>query len=65
VSRDLTLVVHEPRRKWLNIVFNLNGLLCQSALKSYGKKFKPYRVEDNVLCHRNPAIIGPKAVFTC
>jgi len=55
--------VPEPRRKWLNIVFDLNGVLCQSALKSYGEKFRPYRLEDNVLCHRNPTIIGPKAVF--
>ena len=51
------------RRKWLNIVFDLNGILCHSALKSGADKFKHYKLEDNVLCHWNPTIIGPKAVF--
>ena len=50
-------------RKWLNIVFDLNGVLCHSALKSGVDKFKHYKLEDNVLCHRNPTIISPKAVF--
>ena len=44
-------------------MFDLNGVLCHSALNSVVDKFKSYKVEDNVLCHRNPTIIGPKAVF--
>jgi hypothetical protein len=63
VPRNVTPVVPPPRRKWLNVVFDLNGVLCQSALASYGEKFKPYRVEEKVLCHRNPTLVGPKAVF--
>ncbi len=52
-----------PRRKWLNIVFDLNGILYHTAMKLYGEKFKPYKLEDNVLYHRSPTIIGPKVVF--
>jgi len=32
-------------------------------MRSYADNFKPYRLEDNVLSHRSPTIIGPKAVF--
>jgi NLI interacting factor-like phosphatase len=63
VPRDVSHVVPPSRRKWLNIVFDLNGILCQCALKSYAAKMKPYQLEDNVLCHKVPTIIGPKAVF--
>ena len=63
VSRNVPPLVPPPRKKWLNIVFNLNGVLCQSAMKLYADKFRPYRVKEKVLCHRNPTIIGPKAVF--
>lgn len=63
MREDVPRILLPPRRKWLNIVFDLNGILCHTALKSYAVKFKPYKLEDNVLCHRNPTIIGPKAVF--
>jgi NLI interacting factor-like phosphatase len=63
VPRNVAPVVPGPRRKWLNIVFDLNGVLCQCALKSYAANLQPYKLEDNVLCHRIPTIIGPKAVF--
>ena len=63
MPRNVPPLVPPPRKKRLNIVFNLNGVLCQSAMKSYADKFRPYRVEEKVLCHRNPTIIGPKAVF--
>ena len=53
----------ESKRKWLNIVFDLNGVLCHTALKSYAAKYKSFNVEDHVLCHRNPTVIGPKVVF--
>lgn len=56
-------VLPPPRRKWLNIVFDLNGILCHTAQKSSGEKFSPYQLQDNVLSHRNPTIIGPKAVY--
>jgi NLI interacting factor-like phosphatase len=63
VPRNVAPVVPGPRRKWLNIVFDLNGVLCQCALKSYAANLQSYKLEDNVLCHRIPTIIGPKAVF--
>lgn len=53
-----------PRKKWLNIVFDLNGVLCEVTPRNFtDRKLRPYKVGDNVLCHRNPTIIGPKAVF--
>lgn len=52
-----------PRRKWLNIVLDLNGILCHTSFKSNASTSRPYSLEDNVLCHRTPTIIGPKAVF--
>ena len=64
VPRNVPLLVPPPRKKWLNIIFNLNGVLCQSAMKSYADKYRPYRVKDKVLYHQNPMIIGPKAVFS-
>lgn len=63
MPKNVPSVLLPPRRKWLNIVFDLNGILCHTVLKSYAEKFKPYKLEDNVLCHRNPTIIEPKAVF--
>lgn len=62
VSREVMNVVPQPRRKWLNIVLDLNGVLCQCMPKSYAAKMKPYEFKDNVLCHRVPTIIGYKAV---
>lgn len=52
-----------PRRKWLNIVLDLNGILCHTAFKSQINESKAYRLEDHVLSHKYPTIIGPKAVF--
>ncbi len=63
MPRNVPPILPPPRRKWLNIVFDLNGILCHTAMKSYREKFKLYKLEDNVLCHRNPTIIKPKAVF--
>jgi len=52
------------RPKWLNVVFDLNGVLCECFDKSYGRNFKKlYSVEDNVLSNRTPTIVGTKAVF--
>ena len=64
VRRRIERAILPPTRsKWLNIVFDLNGVLCHSTLNFVADKFKSYKVEDNVVCHRNPTIIGPKAVF--
>ena len=63
MPRIVSPLVPAAQTKWLNIVFDLNGVLCHNAMKSYGKKMNPYRVKDNVLYHRRPTIVGPKAVF--
>ena len=63
MPRIVSPLVPAAWTKWLNIVFDLNGVLCHSAMKLYGEKMNPYQVEDNVLCHRRPTIVGPKAVF--
>ena len=63
VPRIVPPLVPTMRRKWLNIIFDLNGMLCHSAMKLYGEKMNPYRVKDKVLNHKRPTIVGPKAVF--
>ena len=63
MPRTVRLGPPPPRRKWLNIVFDFNGILCHTAFKLHVDKLRPYSLEDNVLCHKNPTIIGPKAVF--
>ena len=63
MPRDIPPVEPAPRPKWLNIVFDLNGVLCQTVFKSTVEKMKSYKVQDHVLYHRYPTIIGPKAVF--
>lgn len=52
-----------PRRKWLNIVFDLNGILCHTAFRSTRVGQRSYKLEDNVLCHQIPTVVGPKVVF--
>ena len=63
VPGTLSPVGSRPRKKWLNIVFDLNGVLCECAHAAGAKKFKPYSIADNVLCHINPTVVGSKAVF--
>ena len=63
MPRIVSPLVPVAPMKWLNIVFDLNGVFCHIAMKSYGEKMNLYRVEDKVLCHRRPTIVGPKAVF--
>ena len=38
VPRIVSPLVPAAWTKWLNIVFDLNGVLCHSAMKSYGEK---------------------------
>ena len=64
VGRNISPVVPQPRRKWLNIVFDLNGVLCECTSYAFAKKFKkPHRFEDNVLSPTTPTMVGPKGVF--
>lgn len=63
VSRSPSPLVQQPRKKWLNIVFDLNGVLCQCAMKSSVKHMKTYHVHDNVFCHWVPTIVAAKAVY--
>lgn len=45
------------------MVFDLNGVLCQCEPKSSVKGGEAHRPEDNVFSHREPTIIGTKAVY--
>ena len=47
----------------MNIVFDLNGILCHTSFKSNASTSRPFSLEDNVLCHKTPTVIGPKLVF--
>jgi hypothetical protein len=57
------MLVPELRRKWLNVVFDLNGVLCESEGQGPHLKKAYHQVHDNIFSDRVPTIIGTKAVF--
>jgi len=61
--RDVSTVEAPPRLKWLNIVLDLNGILCQSAARSTAKDLIPSGKFANRLAVLSPAIVGYKAVL--
>lgn len=63
MPRSVSPLVPVPRKKWLNFVFDLNGVLCQCEARSSVKDMRVHRPEDNVYSDREPTLIGTKAVF--
>ena len=57
-------IVPRQRRKWLNIVFDVNGVLGQCIPKfELGRVHRVHQMRDNILIHETPTIIGGKAVY--
>ena len=56
----------ERQPKWLNIMLNINGVLCQCMEKSTTKK-QPRQNEQifNMFFQTVQTIVGPKRVYTC
>lgn len=56
-------ITPSAKEEVLNIVPNLNGILRHFASKTYTNILWAYSLNDNILCDKNPLIIGPKVVF--
>ena len=52
------------RKKWLNIVFDVNGVLSQCIPKfELGRVRRVHEMRDNIFNHETPTIVGGKAVY--
>ncbi|KAG0597317.1 hypothetical protein M758_UG327900, partial [Ceratodon purpureus] len=59
-SEELSLVPTQPQSGWLNVVLDLNGILCSSTPNWPGQSF----VSHDLSIHSasKPAVVGPKPV---
>ena len=58
-------IVPRQRRKWLNIVLDVNGVLDQCIPKfELGRVRRVHEMRDNIFSHETPTIVGGKAVYT-
>jgi hypothetical protein len=60
-----TVVSTYPKPKWLNIVLDINGILCHCMEKKTTNKM-PFvnSMQQRIHSSTVPTIVGPKAVFT-
>ena len=59
-------IVPRQRRKWLNIVLDVNGVLGQCIPKfELGRVRRVHEMRDNIFSHETPTIVGGKAVYAC
>ena len=57
-------IVPRQRRKWLNIVLDVNGVLGQCIPKfELGRVRRVHEMRDNIFSHETPTIVGRKAVY--
>ena len=57
-------IVPRQRRKWLNIVLDVNGVLGQCISKfELGRVHRVHEMRDNIFSHETPTIVGGKAVY--
>ena len=57
-------IVPRQRKKWLNIVLEMNGVLGQCILKfELGRVRRVHEMRDNIFSHETPTIVGGKAVY--
>ena len=57
-------IVPRRRRKWLNIVLDVNGVLGQCIPKfELGRVRRVHEMRDNIFSHETPTIVGGKAVY--
>jgi hypothetical protein len=64
VPKGLSPVVLTTKAKWLNIILDINGILCHCMEKA-GASRMPflYDVKQGIHSSMVPTIVGPKAVF--
>ena len=66
VDRDQVESIPSPSRpinRWLNVVLDLNGILCMCEEYRYWPKFHSWNPESNPHSSSVLAKIGPKAVY--
>ena len=55
-----------PSSKWLNIVLDLNGVLCQCVERlSASRRGRTFREDQHVYSSWIPTLVGPKGVYCC
>ena len=53
-----------PPLKWLNIVLDLNGVLCQCVERSSARRHgRILREDQHVYSSRIPTLVGPKGMY--
>ena len=63
-ATDVPLFVFRRLTKWLNVVLDLNGILCEGVGRaSLSKGMTTYDVKDNIFSDECPTIAGAKAVY--
>jgi hypothetical protein len=63
-NEQLSIVSIDPKLKWLNIVLDINGILCHCMEKKATNRM-PFvnSVQQRIHSSTVPTIVGPKAVF--
>jgi hypothetical protein len=65
VPKGVSPIVLTTKAKWLNIVLDINGILCHCIEKA-GMSKMPFVYDERQRIHSStvPTIVGPKAIFT-
>ena len=66
IGAPLIFIGSRPSSKWLNIVLDLNGVLCQCVERSTASRHRrTFREDQHVYSSRIPTLVGPKGVYYC
>ena len=66
MPQSVSLIESLPREKWLNIVLDLNGILCQCVDELQIPRFGHLNfVGSHLFSLYVPTRIGPKSMYTC
>ena len=65
IGAPLLSIGCRPPSKWLNIVLDLNGVLCQCVERSLARQHgRTLREDQHVYSSRIPTLVGPKGVYS-
>ncbi len=65
IPRSVLPIESRPPRKWLNVVLDLNGILCHCVDKSTAKRQQfTNDVRQHQFSSLIPTLVGPKGVYT-
>ncbi len=63
MPRQVSSSVTQTQQKWVNVVFDLNKVLCEFLARSSARGVRAYEVHDIVFFYRVSTLIGMKAVY--